>query len=66
MRKTAMVVPVEKTYLSTAELKKYLDCSDEFVEKLRNEAKLSFFRMGNKIWYLKNEVDKIILKHKVI
>lgn len=66
MRKTAMVVPVEKTYLSTAELKKYLDCSDEFVEKLRNEAKLSFFRMGNKIWYLKNEVDKIIQKHRVI
>lgn len=65
-RKVAQVKQVDKTFLSTSELRSYLDCSDEFIETLRNTAQLSFFRIGRKIWYKKEEVDNLIMRSKVI
>lgn len=66
-RKQAMILPVEKVYLSTAEVMKYLDCSEDFIRELRDKALISFFRFGeNKIWYEKSTIDKFIQKHRVI
>ena len=65
-KKVALIMPVEKVFLSTSELRKYLDCSDDFIEDLRNQAQLEFFRIGKKIWYLKKDVDNLIIKNRVI
>lgn len=62
-----MIVPVEKVFLSTSEVMKYLDCSEDFIRELRDKALISFFRFGeNKIWYEKSSIDKFIQKCKVI
>lgn len=65
-KKQGSVMPVEKIFLSTAEVMKYLDCSEDFIEKLRNEAKLNFYRLGRKFLYAKADIDKLILKNRVI
>ena len=67
-RKHGMIVPVEKVYLSTSEVMKYLDCSEDFIRELRDKALISFYRFENstKIWYEKVSIDKFIQKCKVI
>lgn len=61
------VVDIQKKWLSAAEAKAYLGCSDDFLRKLRDEALVSFSQFGrNMYWYELNSLEKFILKHKVI
>lgn len=60
------VVPVQKVWLSSREARAYLDCSDDFLQKLRDEALISFSRIGNKFLYNLQSIDRLIIKNKVI
>lgn len=62
----ASIAQIQKKYLSAREAKMYLDCEDEYLQKLRDEAKVSFMRDGNKIWYVLSSIDKFIESNKVI
>lgn len=62
----ASIMPIQKRWLSAREAGLYLDCSDEFLQQLRDTAKVSFSRDGNKIWYRLESLDKYIEKNKVI
>ena len=65
-RKQGMIVPVEKVFLSTSEVMKYLDCSEDFVRELRDKALIMFFRFGkNKIWHEKASIDKFVKKQTI-
>lgn len=64
--KTGRIKEVEKVWLSSREVKAYLDCSDDYVQKLRDEARISFSRIGNKYWYDLRSIDLLIRKNKVV
>lgn len=61
-----MVKSVEKEWLSGAEAKKYLDCSDEFLKKLRDNALVGFSNYKQKYWYELASIRKFLLKRKVV
>ena len=65
-KKIGKVEPVQKTWLSTRETMAYLDCSDNFLQKLRDEAMISFSRIGNKYFYDLKSIDRLLIKNKVV
>jgi len=66
MKARGTVVEMPKIYYASSELKRYLHCSDEYLKKLRDTAKVTFYRDGKMIWYNINSVNNYIEKHKVI
>lgn len=62
----AHVEIVEKRFLSSKEAQAYLGMSDDFFVRLRNEAKLHFYRVGRCVFYEKRDLDELILSNKVI
>ncbi|MBD5584856.1 MAG: helix-turn-helix domain-containing protein [Clostridia bacterium] len=61
------IEPVQKKWLSASEAKSYLDCSDDFLRNLRDNALISFSRFGrNMFWYDLASIDRFILKNKVV
>lgn len=62
----AKIEPIQKMWLSREEAKKYLGCSDRFLKTLRDSAKISFSRFGNKMyWYDLKSLDRFIEKNRV-
>ena len=64
--KQGKVEPVHKTWLSAREAKAYLDCSDDFLQMLRDEARVSFSRVGGKYFYNLESIDRLLIKNKII
>lgn len=68
-RNIGKVEPVKKIWLNASEAKAYLGCSDDFLQKLRDEALIKFSRFGNKMyWYEIESINKFLennnpLKH---
>ena len=61
------VESVPKRWLSKQEAMAYLGVGEAFLDKLRNEALVSFSQFGSKmIWYDLASLDRFILKNKVI
>lgn len=60
------VEPVQKLWLSTAEACAYLDCSLDYMEKLRNNAEVSYAQDGRKIWYDIRSIDRFLNRKKVV
>ena len=60
------VQPVEKRFLSSREAQAYLGMSDDFFTRLRNEAKIHYYRIGRCVFYEKNDIDQLVLNNKVI
>ncbi len=63
---TGRIKEVEKVWLSSREVRAYLDCSDDYLQKLRDEASISFSRIGNKYWYDLRSIDLLIRKNIVV
>lgn len=61
----AKVVPAQKKWLSKQEAMAYLGVGEDYLTKLRNEAKVSFSQDGRMIWYDLASIDRFILKNKV-
>lgn len=64
--KQGKVEPVHKTWLSAREARAYLDCSDDFLQMLRDEARVSFSRVGGKYFYNLESIDRLLIKNKII
>lgn len=60
------VQEIPKTWLSSREARAYLDCSDDFLQSLRDEAQISFSRVRNKYYYELKSLERLIIKNKVI
>lgn len=65
-RRTGRIEPVPKLWLSSREARAYLDCSDDFLQSLRDEAQISFSKVRNKYYYEVKSIERLILKNKVI
>ena len=54
------VKPIEKRWLSAAEAKSYLDCSDNWLQKLRDEDLVRVSMVGRKIYYDLSSIEKLL------
>lgn len=64
IRQIVQVEPVPKKWLNKEEAKKYLGCTDKFLQTLRNEAQITFARYGSKMyWYELSSLDRFLQKH---
>ena len=55
------VVAVEKTWLSKEEAKKYLGCSERFLQTFRDNSLVTFKRFGHKMyWYELASIERFL------
>lgn len=68
MTKTfAKVQQIEKVWLTSKEAQKYLGVSKDFLAERRRRGEIPFFQYGNKqTWFRKHDLDRFILRNKVI
>ncbi len=62
------VVKVERVWLNSADVMRYLNISHDVLDRLRREAKIRYYKpFGDKlVFYKKSEIDEIIQKGRVI
>ena len=62
------IVKVERVWLNSADVKRYLNISHDVLDRLRREAKIRYYKpFGDKlVFYKKSEIDEIIQKGRVI
>ena len=65
--KRSRVTQIEKIWLSGKELQEYIGLPNKQIQRLRDEGKIPFSRIGQKTFiYEKQKIDQFIQKHKVI
>lgn len=62
----AKIIPVQKRWLNKGEAMAYLGVSEDYLTKLREEARISFSQLGKMIWYDIESIDRFLLKNKVV
>lgn len=62
------IVKVERVWLNSAEVMRYLNISHDVLDRLRREAKIRYYKpFGDKlVFYKKSGIDEIIQKGRVI
>lgn len=62
------IVKVERVWLNSADVMRYLNISHDVLDRLRREAKIRYYKpFGDKIvFYKKSKIDEIIQKGRVI
>lgn len=60
------VEPVQKRWLNKQEAMAYLGVGEDYLQKLREAAEVSFAQSGRMIWYDLLSLDRFILRNKVI
>ena len=62
------IVKVERVWLNSADVMRYLNISHDVLDRLRREAKIRYYKpFGDKlVFYKKSEIDEIIQKSRVI
>ena len=64
-RKTLPIRELEKVWLTSAEVKAWLNCSDEFLTRLREEAKIAYALIGGKYYHESASILKMFERNKV-
>lgn len=64
-RKKLPIRELEKVWLTSAEVKAWLNCSDEFLTKLRDEAKIAYAQIGGKFYHESASILLMFEKYKV-
>lgn len=65
-RPTSSSEPLTIKWLTTERACDYLGVSRDFLDNLRDRAELSFYKVGHTIFYSITDIDRLILKNKVI
>ena len=63
---TAKVREVEKIWFTRREAAKYLGVSVDFIADLQQSAQLKFYKMRRTVFILKQDLDNLILQHRVV
>lgn len=64
-RKSLPIRELEKVWLSSSETKAFLDCSDEFLTRLREEAKIAYAMIGGKYYHELASILRMFEKNKI-
>lgn len=60
------VTHVTVKWLTTERACDYLGVSRDFLDNLRDNAEIAFYKVGRTIFYSVTDIDRLILKNKVI
>lgn len=60
------VTHVTVKWLTTERACDYLGVSRDFLDNLRDNAEIAFYKVGRTIFYLVEDIDKLITKNRVI
>lgn len=63
---TPIIEKVAKRWLNTSEAEKYLGCKERFLRNLRSTGQLRFYKIGGHVLYDIADLDKLVIKNKVI
>lgn len=55
-----------KRWLNTSEATKYLGCKPTFLKNLRASGQLHFYKVGGLVLYEVKDLDKLVIKNKVV
>ncbi len=61
-----IIEKVAKRSLNTSEAEKYLGCKERFLRNLRSTGQLRFYKVGGHILYDISDLDKLVLKNRVV
>lgn len=61
-----IIEKVAKRWLNTSEAEKYLGCKERFLRNLRSTGQLRFYKVGGHILYDISDLDKLVLKNRVV
>lgn len=65
-RTVGKIIQINKTWLTKKEAMTYLGCGENYLQKLRDNAEVSFSRDGKMIWYDLESIDRFLRRKKVI
>lgn len=66
-KKLGKVEEISKVWLSKDEACAYLGVTQRFLQRLRDEALIPFYKFGSKmLWYKKSDLDDFIKSKKII
>lgn len=65
MARNTVVDKVEKKWLSGKEAMKYLDCSSNFLQNLRDTDQVRFSIVGRKYFYLLQSIEMLLERNMV-
>lgn len=60
------IADVPKRWLNNKEAEKYLGCKERFLRNLRSKGQLHFYKVGGHVLYDVSDLDKLVLKNKVV
>lgn len=64
-RKTLPIRELEKVWLTSAEVRAWLSCSDEFLSDLRNNSEITFAQIGGKYYHETASILRMFDRKKV-
>lgn len=64
--KSSVIRPCDKLFLSQKEAIGYLGVSKDWFEKRRDEGELHYSKVGNTIFYIKSEIDNLIVNGAIV
>lgn len=65
-RTVGKIIQINKIWLTKKEAMTYLGCGENYLQKLRDNAEVSFSRDGKMIWYDLESIDRFLRRKKVI
>lgn len=66
MKQNTKILEIEKQWLTTRAAMDYLGVSRDFLDDLRESAKLSYYKVSGTVFIKKKDLDSLIEKNKVI
>lgn len=64
-RKALPVETLQRTWITHAEAEEYLGCSRSFLEKLRENAEISWAKIGGMYYHELASIERMFERHKV-
>lgn len=61
-----IVNEIPKRWLNSHEAERYLGCKERFLRNLRQTGQLRFYKVGGHVLYEVSDLDKIVIKNKVV
>ena len=66
MRTTIKPAEVDKRWFTTEDAMTYLGVSRRWLERVRKDAKMKFYKVQGTIFYARNDLDRLVEKNRVI
>lgn len=64
-RKKLPIRELEKVWLTSSEVKAWLDCSDEYLSRLREESKIAYALIGGKYYHECASILRMFERNKI-